>query len=45
MVELSIVAVVFSLAGALRRERRRRPRPVALDPYLHNLGTLAPVTH
>ncbi len=41
MVELMIAAAALAAGTGLLRTRRRRPEPIALDPYLRHLDSLA----
>lgn len=41
MVELMVVAVALVGGTGVLRTRRRRPEPIALDPYLRHLDSLA----
>ena len=41
MVELVIVAVALAGGTGILRNRRRRPEPISLDPYLRHLDSLA----
>ena len=40
MVELVVATMALAGGTGLLRSRRRRPRPIALDPYLRHLGSL-----
>ncbi len=41
MVGLVIATIALAGGTGLLRSRRRRPRPIALDPYLRHLDALA----